>query len=289
MEKLRLSAVRRFMLWWFSKPTGAYVSANVAIDFHNARAYLADLEGIGINALVCAAIARVLHEHPFANRRIVGRNIYQAPSVGLAMPVNLVGHEGEKRMEVSMTAVREVDGMSLRRLQEITTKQAKTERSGRLADNASERITRVVEAMPDAVNRRIWSLLGRGAHSPMLAGLMWKRAPVTAAASNVGSTFRGVPGIWFRGASFSPPERLLHLGTIWGISGVVDEVVPVDGVPTVRPILPIVLIFDHRLFDGVRAGRLMGRLAEILTDPAETFGPTGDALIGADTRPRSSS
>lgn len=268
------------MLWWFSRPTGAYVSANVAIDFHNAREYLAGVDGIGINALVCGAIARVLAEHPFANRRIVGRSLYQAPSVGLAMPVNLVGHEGEKRMKVSMTAVKEVDQMSLRRLAEITTKQASVERSGRMVDDASEWITRLVEVMPDAVNRRIWGLLGRSAHSPLLAGRMWERAPVTAAASNVGATFRGVPGIWFRGASFSPPERLLHLATIWGISGVVDEVVPVDGVPTVRPILPVVLIFDHRIFDGVRAGRLMGRLAEILTDPASTFGADGERVIG---------
>lgn len=282
MQKLRLSALRRFMLWWFSEPaSGAYVSGNAAIDFLAARQYLEGFEGVGINALVCAAIGRVLYEHPEANCRIVGRHIYQAPSVGLAMPVNLVGHAGQERMAVSTIAVHDVDSMSLRELAEHTTKQARSEREGHLVDSTNERITRFVEAMPDAVAHRVWSLMGRSAHSPLLAKLVWKRVPVTAAVSNVGSTYRGVPGIWFRGASLSPPERLLHVGTVWGISGVVDEVVPVDGVPTVRPVLPIVLVFDHRLIDGTRAGRMMGRLAEILGDPAGTFGEGASRIIGA--------
>ena len=54
-----------------------------------------------------------------------------------------------------------------------------------------------------------------------------------------------------------------------------DEVIPVDGRPEVRPVLPVILVFDHRLFDGVMASRLLTRFASMLQDPASVFGPDG--------------
>ena len=39
--------------------------------------------------------------------------------------------------------------------------------------------------------------------------------------------------------------------------------------------LPVVLIFDHRLIDGVRASQLILRMRQILGDPAAVFGADG--------------
>lgn len=272
------------MLWWFGQ-TNPYVSATAAIDFGIARDWLAEQNASGqpkitVNALMAGAIGRVLLEFPVANRRIVGSKIFQPPGVGIAMPVSLIGHAGESRMEVSMMALRGVQDLSLRDIARISRRDVQVERSGRMTDRSSDLLTKVIEASPDVVTRRIWNSMARFNHTPAFAGKVWQMAPITTAISNVGSTYDGTPGVWFRGASVSLPHRLMHVGTLWGLSGVMDEVVAVDGVPTVRPILPVVLVFDHRLLDGYLGSQLFGRLTRILRDPAALFGPDGNAIIG---------
>ncbi|MCP4808343.1 MAG: hypothetical protein GY913_33375 [Proteobacteria bacterium] len=272
------------MLWWFGK-TNPYVSATVAIDFGIPRDWLARVnEGqehrITVNALMAGAIGKVLLEFPVANRRIVGTQIFQPPGVGVAMPVSLIGHEGEKRMEVSMMALRGVESLSLRDIARISKKDIAVERTGKMTDAWSDRLTRIIEASPDVVTRRIWNRMAAFNHNPLFADKVWEMAPITTALSNVGSTYDGTPGIWFRGAAVSLPDRLMHVGTLWGLSGVVDEVVAVDGEPTVRPILPVVLVFDHRLLDGYLASQLFRRLTLILRDPSSVFGEDASRIIG---------
>ena len=80
----------------------------------------------------------------------------------------------------------------------------------------------------------------------------------------------------FRSASFFVPSRINMLGTLWATSFVQDEVVPVDGKPEVRPMLPIVFLFDHRLIDGIVAGRIFLRFGQILGDPSTEFGERGE-------------
>jgi len=70
----------------------------------------------------------------------------------------------------------------------------------------------------------------------------------------------------------------MHIGSLWGLSAVQDEVIAVDGEPQVRPMLPVLFVFDHRLFDGVIAGRIFTRLGDILRHPMEHFGPDGNAV-----------
>ena len=72
-----------------------------------------------------------------------------------------------------------------------------------------------------------------------------------------------------------PPTRLIPLGSVFGISAIQDEVFVVDGAPKVSPGLPVLFIFDHRLFDGVMCSRIVRRLVELLQDPASAFGPSG--------------
>ena len=58
-----------------------------------------------------------------------------------------------------------------------------------------------------------------------------------------------------------------------------NEVIAIDGQPAVRPMLPLVFIFDHRLFDGVMCTRILSRLGEILQAPQEYFGQDGAKAV----------
>ena len=55
---------------------------------------------------------------------------------------------------------------------------------------------------------------------------------------------------------------------ILGVCGIIDTVVPVDGVPAIRPMMGLSLSFDHRAMDGAPAAAFLARLKEILETPS---------------------
>ncbi len=72
----------------------------------------------------------------------------------------------------------------------------------------------------------------------------------------------GSYGGWLGTPVIRPPEA-----AIAGFGRIHDAVVPVDGVPTVRALLPMVVAADHRLIDGDVLGRFAADLAALLADP----------------------
>ena len=75
--------------------------------------------------------------------------------------------------------------------------------------------------------------------------------------TNIGSY-----GAWLGTPIIRPPEA-----AIAGFGRIRDAVVPVGGVPAVRPVLPMVVAADHRLVDGDVLGGFAGDLAALLADP----------------------
>lgn len=274
------SAVRRILLWWFQAPANAHVSLNFAVDFTAARAYLdrlAQQDGsrVSVQHLLAAAIGRTLAEHPLANAQIVANRIRMRDTVGIAMPVNLLGHPGGRKRELGLMVLERADSRTLRDVAEASTRTVKAERSGQ----TSLGLVRLVIALAERAPQPLF-FAGMDAYEllrqrPLTAELFFRVAPVTTLLSNAGAPFQQLPGVLFRGAAISAPTRLGHVGTVWGVSTVQEEVVAVDGQPAVRPMLPLVIIFDHRLIDGVAAGKLALRFAEILQDPEACFGPEG--------------
>jgi pyruvate/2-oxoglutarate dehydrogenase complex dihydrolipoamide acyltransferase (E2) component len=69
-------------------------------------------------------------------------------------------------------------------------------------------------------------------------------------------------GGWIATPIIRPPEA-----AIVGFGRIADRVVAVDGVPAVRPVLPVSVSADHRLIDGDDLGAFLNRLTALLTDP----------------------
>ena len=42
-----------------------------------------------------------------------------------------------------------------------------------------------------------------------------------------------------------------------------------QGAVVVRPMMPLVLSFDHRLIDGAMAGKFLGRFKELVENPQQ--------------------
>lgn len=287
MREQKLSITRKALLWWFARPANPYVSLSASIDFAAAEAYLQALnrertERVTVHHLTVAAVARTIHAFPAANARIVGNRIYQLDDVGVAMPVNLIGHRGGARQETSLAVVEAAEIRSLIDIARISRARVASERQGKSANLLMRTLQVMGERAPFPVLARVFDSVDRAMQHPLVARQVYRHAPISTAVSNVGASFAAVlrdghyPGVLFRGAAITPPPRLIYGGTVFGTSAVQSEVVAIDGQPQVRPMLPVVMTFDHRLFDGVIAGRILVHLAGLLADPADVFGADGN-------------
>ena len=284
MARERMSAARKALMWWFEWPGNPHVSITVGFDFTPGRAYLAALNGgndgpaVTVHHLAAAVIARLLTEFPQANARIVGNHIERVKHVGMAMPVNLLEQAGA-RLETSMTLVESVDTMTLGELSTACRHAVAKERSGGSINPVMQVLKKVADFAPYELVSGVLGTLDRALQHTPAARFFYDKLPFTTALTNGGAAFHSESGVLLRAISMVIPQRLVHVPTVWGLSTVQDEVLAVDGAPAVRPVLPVVLVFDHRLFDGVMAGRMLLRFSEVLRDPAAVFGATGDRRI----------
>jgi pyruvate/2-oxoglutarate dehydrogenase complex dihydrolipoamide acyltransferase (E2) component len=69
-------------------------------------------------------------------------------------------------------------------------------------------------------------------------------------------------GTWLGTPIIRPPEV-----AIAGFGRIAEKVIPVDGVPAVRMVLPIVVAADHRINDGADLGAFVSDIAKLLLNP----------------------
>ena len=284
-QPARPSVIRRFLMWWFDTPGSPYVNANVAIDMTAALAYVARLNAQGgprvsLQHLLCGTVGRTLGAFPMARARILGHHIVPEEQVGVAMPVNLLGHAEGARRELGLVVVEDAQQRDLRSMAETTRATVANERRGETDNALFKTMLRVVEQSDGPAMFAALDAFERVRRSRRVDAKLRRFAPITTGLTNPGAAISEMDGVLVRGASVQIPLKLVHVATLWGITPIQQEVVPVDGQPAVRPMLPVLLTFDHRLMDGVYAGRVLKRFAEILLDPEPVFGPEGRKTAG---------
>ena len=104
--------------------------------------------------------------------------------------------------------------------------------------------------LPTHIDELVASAKARTASSAQLQG-------GTFTVTNFGSF-----GTWLGTPVIRPPEV-----AIAGFGRIADKVVAADGLPVVRPVLPIVVAADHRINDGAHLGAFVTTLASLLTAP----------------------
>ena len=67
-------------------------------------------------------------------------------------------------------------------------------------------------------------------------------------------------------AIINPPQA-----AILAVGAIADRVVPVDGVPGIRPMMTLTLSCDHRVVDGVRAAAFLNDLVEAICEPTNVL------------------
>jgi pyruvate dehydrogenase E2 component (dihydrolipoamide acetyltransferase) len=83
-----------------------------------------------------------------------------------------------------------------------------------------------------------------------------------------GATFTisnlGMYGVDAFSAIIHPPQA-----AILAVGRIADRVVPLNGLPAVRPMMTVTLSCDHRVVDGARAGAFLNDLSEAILDPGK--------------------
>jgi pyruvate dehydrogenase E2 component (dihydrolipoamide acetyltransferase) len=70
------------------------------------------------------------------------------------------------------------------------------------------------------------------------------------------------------GASFGVPVIKHPEAGILGVGMIVKKPVVIDDEIVIRSILPVSLSFDHRIIDGADAGRFVGHVKKLLSNPS---------------------
>jgi hypothetical protein len=283
MNKRKLTAARKALIWWFRPPANPYICVSFVVDSTAAKGYLADLAerhgaAVSINHLVTAVVGRVLGEFPKANDRLARGRLVRRERCGLAMPVDLRAGGTPGAQETAMAVLDDVDQLSLVQIAAGSRKVIDAERSGRSALGWVHWLTGVIDRTPYSVLAPMLSGVDWLTRNTPLSDLLFGRLP-GAGVTNVGAALAPQAGVLFRGGSMEIPPRLMHVGTIWGVSVIQDEVIPVNGEPQVRPMLPVVFCFDHRLCDGVYASKMVMRFSEIFQEPEREFGADGSRVV----------
>ena len=269
--------MRRAMRWAFAPPSSAHIALQGAIDFSAGRSWLREQDGLTVQHLLTGAIGWALAETPEANARMIDGRAYPVEDVGVVMPVNLLGHAAGAHDALGVAIVAPVQHMSVREIAEATTRRVSGQRAGHSENPVKRRLKAAVDRIPGPAIDAALGVAGVALRSKHVVDGLSRLFPATTMVSNAGAVLgkEAPEGVLYRGASFAVPPRIGHLATMWATSFIQDEVIPVGGEPVVRPMLPVTLMFDHRAFDGVVAGRLMLKVAERLQHPLEAFGANG--------------
>ena len=124
----------------------------------------------------------------------------------------------------------------------------------------------IVPVIPDADLKSILAL-AREIEVLAEAARARKAAPEQLAGGTFTISNFGSYGGWLGTPIIRPPEV-----AIAGFGRIQEKVVPVDGAPAVRMVLPMVVSTDHRMNDGEHLGGFMATLAGYLREPIRLLG-----------------
>lgn len=261
------------MLWYFDGPSNdPYVSITMDVDARPAQDFLGAFErehGVraGLQHLVTAAVGRCLHDLPAVNVKVYKDEIWQLDRVDVAVPVRLAGRS-QAVDQTGMIVLHEVDKLGLKEIVGMTRQRVSSERKGTATASGSAFARKLVGRAPARVGRAALDLVGGALQSSLGARVLAPWARVSTAVTNLGAVFKLPDGARFRAASFSVPAKLGPMASVFALAPVCEAPIVRHGRVEAAPVLPIVMILDHRAVDGYLMAKLGERLAVALLDPS---------------------
>jgi pyruvate dehydrogenase E2 component (dihydrolipoamide acetyltransferase) len=257
----RPSMWRRMSLGNWSNPTDPTVYGRLEVDMSAALAYAArETERTGARVtpthMVVRAIALALKNLPLANAIVRFSRIYQRRHVDVFCQVAIPGSQPDLSGAVIRNAADKRPGDIANELKQ----RADAVRAGK--DPDLERTRKTLDLIPSFLYRVVLGAVAFLNYTLNL-DLRWAGLPKNAFGSamvtSIGSL--GIP------EGFAPLVPMSRTPVLVSVGKVEDRAVVRDGQVVVRPICVLCGTFDHRVMDGLLAGRLVERTLAYLSDP----------------------
>jgi len=254
---------RKMALANWNRPGDPQVYARTEVEMTNALAYMnseAELGGVKITptVLVIRAVALGFREYPDANAIVRWNRVYLRKRIHVFCNVAIPG----KKLDLSGVVVRDADQKSPRQIAGELAEAVKRVRRGQ--DEEFARTRRLLDKIPAFVYRMVIRLIDFFQYT-----------------LNVDLRFLGLPQDPFGGAlvtsvgflgmaeGFAPLSPVTRAPLVVSVGRVEDRPVVRDGNIVARPMLVLCATFDHRVMDGLMAGKLAKFVVRYLSDPAE--------------------
>lgn len=259
----RLSTWRKLSLSTWSRPDNAQIHGLLEVDAERLLDFLKDRsETSGVKCTITHAVTRALAlalaEYPDANVLVRGRRLWQRESVDIFVLVAMPKGSGTGGADLSGALIRNANEKRVEEIaQELADKAnaVREERDAELAKTRGLLKTLPVEVL--SVSMRILDVLQYDLNLDL---------PGLAKDSFGGATITSVGMLGVKQA-FTPLTTFTRCSMLGLVGKVEDKAVVRDGEIVARPMLTVTGTFDHRIFDGILAGRFSDFMQTALEEP----------------------
>jgi pyruvate dehydrogenase E2 component (dihydrolipoamide acetyltransferase) len=210
--------------------------------------------------IVCKALAQAIKENPEINSIIRGPHLYQRDSVDIFMQVSL-DKDGK---DLSGLVIKDAPKKSFEQIIDQVQNDSKNLREGK--DKTFKKVKKSIKLTPHFLMRTILNFLDfilyrLNIWSPLLG--VQKDPFASAMISNV-SQFGIEHG-------FVPIPAISHVPIIFALFEIKDEPAVKENQIIIQKTLTIGVTLDHRVIDGVYAGKLTKALKKYIESPEELY------------------
>jgi pyruvate dehydrogenase E2 component (dihydrolipoamide acetyltransferase) len=260
-------------------PGDPQIYARTDVEMTNALAYMeseGERHGVNITPSVLAirAVALGYRKNPDANALVRWRRVYRRKRIHIFCNVAIPG----KNPDLSGVLVRDAEGKTPAAIALELSEAVRRARRGE--DKELARTRRVLDRIPNALYR------------PVLGAIGFLQYTL-----NVNLSFLGLPQDPFGGAlvtsvgflgmseGFAPLSPITRAPLVLSVGRVEDRPMAVEGRVEVRPMLSLCATLDHRVLDGLAAGKLAKSVVRYLADPAGRERAEAERQAVGDERP----
>ena len=258
MNRRRTDVRRRIAVASWRPSRDGRIYARREVDATAALAYLVRVraetgERVTLTHVVGAALGRALREVPEIRARVVlGRLVpLDTCDIGFAVDIG----SGSDLAPVKVAAVDRLSPLEVARAVDAGVARL---RGGH--DPAHRRTTGLVRLMPS------WTMRPVMATASLVAGGLG-RGLLGQPGFPLGTAFVSNVGNLGLDEAFLAPLPFARTPVYLAVGAVQDKAVVVEGEVVARPVLVLVATADHRIVDGVHAGRMATVVREFLTHP----------------------
>jgi pyruvate dehydrogenase E2 component (dihydrolipoamide acetyltransferase) len=257
------STWRKISLSTWSRPDNAQIYGLLDVDVGPLQELLAARSEESkvkctITHAVTRALAMMLRRFPEANVLVRGRRLWQRDDVDVFVLVAMPKGDRAGRADLSGALIREADR---KRVEVIARELADKARAVREEQDVELAKTRgLLKALPVEVLKVVFDVLGLLQYD-LNIGLP---GMVRDGFGGVTITSVGMLGVT---QAFTPLTTFTRCSALVLVGKVEDKAVVRDGQIVARPMCSITGTFDHRVFDGVLAGRVSDYMRSLLERP----------------------